>query len=106
MTSREYRVARAGEPQPLSQRGSFPWGSAAIRAVQCGCPRLFAGLRGSAPPTPKPASIFFNGTGDFLVRRRLYRLHFLPHHLDMEQDFTRQGVNRVGGHMVIPWFVG
>jgi hypothetical protein len=49
---------------------------------------------------------FFNGSGDLLLRRRLYRLQLLPHHLDLEQDFSRQGVNRVGGHMVIPWFVG
>jgi hypothetical protein len=47
---------------------------------------------------------FFNGSGDFLVRRRPYRLHLLPHHLDMEQ-MHRQCVNRVGGQMVIP-FVG
>jgi hypothetical protein len=36
--------------------------------------------------------------GDVLARRRRYRLE--PYHLDMERDFTRQCVNRVG-HMVI-----
>jgi hypothetical protein len=37
--------------------------------------------------------------GDVLARRRRYRLE--PYHLDTEWDFTRQCVNRVGGHMVI-----